>query len=135
MRRTFVLAPSMIALIVVALLVRSAGFAAPLAGEVNAGLSAAAAHAIVDRASGRATDPDGRARSLFLHAQAQSTGRVHAPVTSGGDGPRSTAALGVECASLAFASSRAPGAAVDAREHGVSSPGQPAPSSRAPPIG
>jgi hypothetical protein len=135
MRRTLALAPSMIALIIVALLVRSADFAAPLAGVVNASLSAATAHAIVDRAGGRATEPDGQARTLFLHAQAPSTGRVHAPQASGGDGTRGTSALGVERAPLVFAAARTPGAAVDAREHGVTAPGQPAPSSRAPPIG
>jgi hypothetical protein len=135
MRRTFALAPSMIALIVVALLVRSADFAAPLAGVANASLGAATAHAIVDRAGGRATEPDGQARTLFLHAQAPSTGRVHAPHASAGDGSRGTAALGVERAPLGFAAARTPGAAVEAREHGVTAPGQPAPSSRAPPIG
>jgi hypothetical protein len=133
MRRTLALAPSMIALIIVALLVRSADVATPLAGAVNARLGAATVHASVDRAGSRATEPDGRARTLFLHAQAPSTGRVHAPHASG-DGTRGTAALGVERAPLAAAAGRTPGAAVDAREHGVSSPGQPAPSSRAPPI-
>ena len=50
MRRTFALAPSMIALIVVALLARRAGIAAPLAGEFYA---APRAHATVDRADGQ----------------------------------------------------------------------------------
>ena len=121
----------MIALIIAALLAHSAGIAAPLAGAVNARLVATRAGATV----GRTTEPDGGARTLFLHTLAPSTGRVHAPSTSGGDGARSTVALGVERASLDLASPRAPGAAVDAREHGVSSPGQPAPSSRAPPLG
>ena len=134
MRRTFALAPSMIALIVVALLARSTGIAAPLAGEVNAALAATRAHATVDRTDGQASEPDGRARTLFLHTQATSTGRAHASHANGGDGTRSTVALGVERESLDLANSRAPGAAVDAREHGVSSPGQPAPSSRGPPI-
>jgi len=134
MRRTFALAPSMIALIVVALLARSTGIA-PLAGEVNAALAATRAHATVDRTDGRASEPDGRARTLFLHTQAPSTGRVHASHASSGDGTRSTVALGAERESLDLAGSRASGAALDAREHGVSSPGQPAPSSRAPPTG
>ncbi len=135
MRRTFALAPSMIALIVVALLARSTGIAAPLAGEVNAALAASRAHATVDRTDGKASEPDGRARTLFLRTQAPSTGRVHASHASGGDGTRSTVALGVEREALDLADLRAPGAAVDAREHGVTSPGQPAPSSRAPPTG
>jgi len=131
MRRTFALAPSMISLIVVALFAHSAGIAAPLAGAVNATLVATRARATV----GRTTEPDGRARALFLHTVAPSTGRMHAPSEGGGDGARNTAALGVERASLDLAGPRAPGAAVDAREDGVSAPGQPAPSSRAPPIG
>ena len=125
MRRTFALAPSMIALIVAALLVHGAGIAVPLAGAMNAGPTATRA---------RATEPDGQARTLFLHTQAPSTGRVHAPHTGGGDGARSTVALGVERQALVLADFRTAGAAVEARERGVSSPGQPAPSSRAPPI-
>jgi len=132
MRRTFALAPSMIALIVVALLARRAGIAAPLAGEFYA---APRAHATVDRADGHASEPDGRARTLFLHTQAPSIGRVHAPYASGGDGMRSTIAVGIERESLDLADPPAPGVAVDARGHGISSPGQPAPSSRAPPTG
>jgi len=135
MRRTFALAPSMLALLVVALLARSAGVAEPFASEGNARGTVAPAQAIADRADGRATEPDGRARILFLHAQAPSTGRVQAPYASGGDGARGAAALGVERASLDDADRSATGAAVEAREYGVSSPGQPAPSSRAPPIG
>ena len=134
MRRTFALAPSMIALIVVALLARSTDIA-PLAGEVNAALAATRAHATVDRTDGHASEPDARARTLFRHTQAPSTGRVHASQASGGDGTRSSVALGVERESLDLADPRALGAAVDAREHGVSSLGQPAPSSRAPPTG
>ena len=135
MRRTFALAPSMIALIVVALLARSAGIAVSLAGDMNAALDTTRAHATVGRADDRATEPHGRARTLFLHTQGPSAARMHAPHTSGGDGTRSTVALGVEREPLDLANSREPGPAVDAREHGASSPGQPAPSSRAPPTG
>lgn len=137
MRRTFALVPSTIALIVVALLASGSDAAASFIREVNAGLAAAEtpAHATVDRADGRATEPGGRTRTLFLHAQAPSTARAHAAHASGGDGARSSVALGAARASLDLAARRTPGAAVDARKHGVSSPGQPAPSSRAPPIG
>ena len=137
MRRTFALAPSTIALIVVALLASSTGIGVSFAGRARAALAAAQepAHATVDRADGRATEPDGRARTLYLHAQATATGRVHAPHANGADGARNPAALGVERTSPDFTAGREPGAAVDAREHGVTSPGQPAPSSRAPPIG
>jgi hypothetical protein len=136
MRRTFALVPSTIALIVVALLATSAGIGVSLAGEARAVLAAARkpANATVDRADGRASVPDGRARTLFLHAQPTSTGRLHAPHANG-DGGRSAAALDVARASLDVVANRTPGAAVDARERGVTSPGQPAPSSRAPPIG
>ena len=127
----------MIALIVVALLASGAGITASFAGEVNTRLAAAptSARATVDHANGLAPEPDGRARTLFLHTQASSTARLHASHTTGGDGARSTAVLGVVRASLDLTARRAPGAAVDARGQGVSSPGQPAPSSRAPPIG
>ena len=137
MRRTFTLVPSMIALIVVALLARSAGGGVSFAGEAHAALAAAEvrAHATVDRADGRATEPDGRARTLFLHAQGPSTGRVHVSNTTSGDGARSTAALGVTRATFDLVTRRAPGDVVHARQDGVASPGQPAPSSRAPPIG
>ena len=136
-RRTFALAPATIALIVVALLASSAGLGVTFAGQANAALAAAQepAHAAVDRADGRANEPDGRDRTLYLHAQATATGRVQAPHANGADGARNPAALGVARTSLDFTASREPGASVDAREYGVTTPGQPAPSSRAPPIG
>ena len=136
MRRTFTLAPATIALIVVALLASSAGIAVSFAGETSAGL---VAHdptlATVDRADGRATEPGVPARAKFLRAQATPTGRVHAPRANSGDGARSTVALGVDRASLELTARRDPGASVNARQNGVASPGQPAPASRAPPIG
>ena len=137
MRRTFALAPSTIALIVVALLASSAGMAVSFAGEANARLARAhePAPATVNRADGQTTEPDVPARARFLHAKATPTGRVHAPRANPADGARSTVALGVDRASLELTTRRDPGASVDARQNGVASPGQPAPASRAPPIG
>jgi len=135
-RRTFAYLPSTIALVVVALLGSSGGIAASMTRVAHVALAAAQtpAHPTVDRADGRASEPDGSARTAFLHAQAPSAGRTYAP-HAGGDGGRDVIALGVERALLDLAARRAPGAAVAAREDGVTPPGQPAPSSRAPPIG
>jgi hypothetical protein len=137
MRRTFALAPSTLALIVVALLASSAGIAVSFAGEVSARIAAArdAAPASVKRVGGRATEPDVPARTRFLRAPATQTGRIHAPRVNAGDGARSNVALGADRASLDLTAHRAPGASVEARQDGIASPGQPAPASRAPPIG
>jgi hypothetical protein len=142
MRRIFALAPSTIALIVVALIVvalpvRSAGIAVSFAGEGNTTLAPAHEPALVavNRADGRATEPDVPARARFLHAKATPTGRVHAPRANPADGARSTVALAVDRASLELTAHRDPCASVDARQNGVAAPGQPAPASRAPPIG
>ena len=136
-RRTFAFLPSTIALIVIALLLGSSGgIVVSVTRAAHVALAAVQTpwHPTVDRADGRATEPDGSARTAFLHAQAPSAGRTYAPHTSG-DGGRDAIALGVERALLDLAARRAPGAAVAAREDGVTPPGQPAPSSRAPPIG
>ncbi|MFL5619840.1 MAG: hypothetical protein ACJ79A_15770 [Gemmatimonadaceae bacterium] len=137
MRRTFRFLPSTIALIVVALLASSAGIDALVSRATNAALAAveSPAHPTVDRANGRATEPDVPGRTAFLHAQTPSTARTHASHSSGSDGGRRAVGLGAEQALLDLAARRAPGAAAEARQHGVTPPGQPAPSSRAPPIG
>ena len=134
-RRSFAFLPSTIALVVIALLGSSGGIAVSVIGAAHATLDAMApAHATVDRTNGRATEPDGAARTAFLHAQAPATGRMYAPQSSG-DGGRDAVALGAERTLLDLAARRAPGAAVAARQDGVTPPGQPAPSSRAPPVG
>jgi hypothetical protein len=137
MRRTSAFLSSTIALIVVALFASGGGMAVSVTRAAHAALAAAEtpAHPSVDDANGRASEPGVPGRTAFLHAQAPSTGRIHAPDTSGSDRARSAIALGAEHASLDLAALRAPGAAVDARQDGIASPGQPAPSSRAPPIG
>ena len=133
MRRTFGTLPSTIALIVVALLASSAGFAVSVSRAAHAEAQAAALPR-VDGASGRASEPNVPGRTAFLHAQPASVARIHASHASGSDGARHALALGAQRVLLDLAARRAPGAAVDARRDGVTPPGQPAPSSRAPPI-
>jgi hypothetical protein len=136
-RRRFAFLSSTIALIAVALLASSGSLAASVTRASYAALAAAGAagRPSVDGEKGQASEPGDRGRTAFLHAQAPSTLRIHASQTNGGDGARNALALGGEHARLDFAARHAPGAAVDARQDGVASPGQPAPSSRAPPIG
>ena len=135
-RRTFAFLPSTIALVVVALLGSSGGIAASVTRAAHVALAAvqAPAQPTVDRANGRASEPDGPARAAFLLAQAPPAARTFAPHTSG-EGGRDAVALGAERALLELAARRSPGAVVAARQDGVTPPGQPAPSSRAPPIG
>jgi hypothetical protein len=133
MRRLSARVPTMIALIVVALLTSGAGLAVSFGADAHPA-SRGLVHASVERNSSRSTEPDWRGRAPFLHAQAPSIGRIHASHLAG-DGARSAAALDAEPSSLDRSTHRASGAAVDARQRGVTSPGQPAPSSRAPPSG
>jgi hypothetical protein len=135
MRRTFASVPSTIALIVA--LIASSAAAVSFTGGLHATRAAMPAPAQATSAGAHtgASEPDGLVRTAVLHALAPSMGRMHAPQANGGDGARNAAALRAAQGSLDLAARRAPGAAVDAREHGVTSPGQPAPSSRAPPIG
>jgi hypothetical protein len=137
MRRTFGFLSSTIALIVVALLASSGGFAASVTRAMHGVLVEAETRAqpSVDGASGQASEPGVPGRTAFLHAQSASIARIHASHASGSDGARHATALGAERLLLEFAERRTPGAAVDARQDGVTSPGQPASSSRAPPIG
>ena len=136
MRRPFGFLPPTIALIVVALLASSGGFAASVTQTVHAALAdaTAPAHPRADGTTSRASEPDVPGRTAFLHAQPASSVRVHASHTSGSDGARHAPALDAQRVLLDLAARRAPGAAVAARQDGVTSPGQPAPSSRAPPV-
>lgn len=134
MCRTLGFLPSTIVLIAVALLASSAGFAVSATGvHEPLAVGPAPASPTADGAAVRANEPGVPGRTAFLHAQPASIARIHASHVSGNDGAR--IALGAERALLDLAARRAPGAAVDAREDGVTPPGQPAPSSRAPPIG
>ena len=133
MRRIFASVPSTIALIVA--LIASSAAAVSFTGGLHATRAATQAPARATIASARASEPDGPVRTAILHALAPSIGRMHALQANGGNGARNTAALTAAPTSLDHVTRRAAGAAVDAREHGITSPGQPAPSSRAPPIG
>lgn len=136
MRRTFGFLPSTIALIVVALLASSGGFAVSASRPAHGAPAEAGAraHPRADGASGRASEPDVPGRTAFLHAQTAPIARIHASHASGSDGARHSLGLDAQRVLLDLAARRTPGAAVDARQDGVTSPGQPAPSSRAPPI-
>jgi hypothetical protein len=137
MRRTFGFLPSTIALIVVALLASSGSFAVPVArtARVTPAEVQTSAHSSVAGTNTHASEPDAPGRAAFLRAQAVSIARTHASHAGGSDGARHAIALGAERALLDLAARRVPGAAVAARQDGVTPPGQPAPSSRAPPIG
>ena len=136
-RRDFSFLTSTIALIAVALLASSGSMAASATPASHAALAAAGAalRPSVDGENGQASEPGDRGRTAFRHAQAPSTGRIQASQANGSDGARNALALGSEHARLDLAARRTPGAAVEARQAGVTSPGQPVPSSRAPPIG
>ena len=136
MRRPFGFLPPMITLVVVALLASSGSFAASVSRALHDALAAAvvAEHPSATAASGRASEPEVPARTAFLHAQPASIARIQASHASGSDGARHAVALDAQRVLLDLAARRAPGAAVEAREDGVTAPGQPAPSSRAPPI-
>jgi len=135
MRRTFAFVPATIVLIV-ALLASSAARAVSFTGGARAAgdVAPAPAQATITGADGRATELDGLARVALPHAPAATFGRMHAP-HAGGDGAPTVAAPSAAQALLEVVALRAPGAAVEARQDRVGSPGQPAPSSRAPPVG
>ena len=135
MRRTFAFVPSTVVLIV-ALLASSATLAVSFSGGVSDARDAAQApvQATITGAHGRATESDGLNRAALPHAPAATIGRMHAPHASG-DGARNLFAPSAAPALLDDVALRAPGAAVEARQNGVKSPGQPTPSSRAPPVG
>ena len=134
MRRTFAFVPSTVVLIV-ALLASSATLAGSFNGGVSAARDAAQApvQATITGAHGRATESDGLNRAALPHAPAATIGRMHSPHASGD--ARNVFAPSAAPALLDDVALRAPGAAVEARQNGVKSPGQPTPSSRAPPVG
>ena len=136
MRRTHTLGPSTIVLVVLALLASSAGFAVRSSNEARALLAAAFAPGAssVERAYGLSSDSDGAQRTTFVRPAPASITRSHAPISGRNGDARGTAALGTPPPSLERVALRAP-ATVEARRDGVSSPGQPAPAARAPPIG
>ena len=133
MRRTLAVRASTILLIVLALLARSAGAAMPPSSGGGAAALATGASS-VDRARGLSGEPHDATRLAFVRPASRSITRSHAPIAGrDGDG-RGIVALGVPSPHLERVALRLP-ASVAARRHGVTSPGQPAPASRAPPVG
>jgi hypothetical protein len=136
MRRTHAAGPSTILLVVLALLASSAGFAVRSSGDARARLAAvfAPGASSVDRAHGLSSDADGATRTAFVRPASPAITRSHAPISGRGGDARGAVALAAPLPSLERAALRAP-ARIEARQDGVSSPGQPAPAARAPPIG
>ena len=139
MRRTAMshrFAPFAIVLIVVALLAGSAGGASPFARHARAGLATATSAGrrveTVRKAPGGPTETTDVVRP---RASATAVTRAHVPGAGGTDGARGTVAPHASASWLGALMPRAPGAVVEARAHGITSPGQPAPASRAPPLG
>jgi hypothetical protein len=135
LRRTFAFVPSTIVLIV-ALLASSAALAVSFTGGARDAGDAAQvpAQATITGADARATEPDGLARAALPHAPAATIGRMQT-LHASGDGARKITAPSAAQALLDVVALRALGAVVEARQDNARSPGQPAPSSRAPPVG
>jgi hypothetical protein len=129
--------PSAIALIVVALLGSSAARAGWVVrnSQPAAPTPASASERSVERVHRRPLEHESAAWGPFLRATAPALTRVQRPGGAGADGPRSLIALSAERTTFELVPRPAPGGAVLAREEAVSSPGQPAPTSRAPPLG
>jgi hypothetical protein len=135
MRRTLAVGPSTILLFVVTLLASGSGLVASLPREVHVALAtiSAVTERSVECVHDRPSDPDGAARTLFTRATAPTISRVQVPSRAGTERARDATALGLERTSLELVAFRVPGVAVETRQDGVASPGQPAPGSRAPP--
>jgi hypothetical protein len=92
-----------------------------------------------ERLAGRTLRPSahhsGAQRPALVRSALTAVARVKTSDGTGTDGPRSSEMLVEPAERFELAAIRARGGAVEARSHGVRSPGQPAPSSRAPPIG
>ena len=88
----------------------------------------------VGRVASSATNSDDATRAAFVRAPGPVVARLHASRSSGSDGARGLDADSSAAWPAWFAEIRAPGGIVAARNDGIAAPGQPAPSSRAPPI-
>lgn len=92
-----------------------------------------------ERLEGRVLDalaPSSDARPVVLvRSTVPAIARVKSPYGGDSDDRRSSDMVATPVEQLELGGVRAPGSAVEARSDGVQSPGQPAPSSRAPPIG
>lgn len=123
-------------MIVVALLASRAGVAVPSSGSVGVpGAATLTPNASgVDGAHGLSSDSDGATRTAFVRPAPPSITRSQSPISDRDGDMHSTAMRGATPPSLECASLRAP-ATAEMRRDGVPSPGQPAPASRAPPVG
>jgi hypothetical protein len=136
MRRTRAFGTSTTLLVVLALLAGSASFSVRSAREVRALIAATFTPSAtsVGRARGLSSEFDGAARTVFVLPASRSITRSHASV-SGRSGDAHGAMLpGSLPPSLENVAVRV-STRVEARRDGVSSPGQPAAASRAPPVG
>ena len=127
----------MIALIILALLASGAGFGVFAPAEAYAAFTriAPTGERSVDRAHGTPFERRGATRKTLLRATAPAISRVQTPTGSyGADGPR-TAALGATLPDFELGTRHASGQLGAVAPRSVTSPGQPAPSSRAPPVG
>jgi hypothetical protein len=123
-------------LVVLALLASSAGLAVRSPGDARALLAAAFAPGTsgVGRAHGLSDDADGATRIAFVRPASPSITRSQAPTSGGSGDARGVVALTASSPHLERIALSTP-ASLEARRDGVPSPGQPAPSSRAPPAG
>lgn len=127
----------MIALIIVALLASRAGLGVSVPREAYAAVVglASTGEPSVDRAHGTPFEPRGAARRTFLRGTAPAISRVQTPSGAhGADGSRA-AAHGATLAGLELGTRPASGQLAAVTPRGATAPGQPAPSSRAPPFG
>lgn len=127
---------TMIVLIVVALLVSRAGLAVRFVHEARATIATAPSHAgrRIDRAHEAPRAPARTSHTAALRVSGPAITRVHAPGAAA-DGPRGTGAAHASGWSLGWLAPRAPGVTVETCALRVAPPGQPAPASRAPPLG
>jgi hypothetical protein len=135
MHRRPAFGPSTILLIVFALLASGAGVAVATSREALSAVATTASRGerSVERVHGQPREHDGASRAA-LRATSPAISRFQTPGGAGPDAAR-ISALGVATTQLAVAGMRTPRQLADPRRDGVASPGQPAPSSRAPPIG
>ena len=127
----------MIALIIAALLASGAGIGVSAPAEVYAAVAGIVpiGERSVGRTHGTPFERRGATRKTLLRATAPAISRVQTPSGScSGDGPRS-AALGTTLRDFGLGMRRASGQLGAVAPRSATSPGQPAPSSRAPPVG
>ena len=133
-RRPVLFGLSTIVTIVLALLAGGARFAVPVRHAFAAAAqSDGASDRVAIASAAELSERDAMARSQPAHVAAVALMRLAPETVGGGKSPRDAAVTSAKRIAAASAL-RDPGARVDARSRGVSAPGLPAPSSRAPPV-